>query len=132
MRGSCLCGACVYEATGPLMVVHNCHCTRCRKARAAAHTTNGFVPPEKIKYLQGEDLLEHYKVPEAQFFAQAFCRVCGSGLPNIDPSRDRVAIPFGSLDDEPEHGAEDHIYCGFKAPWYDIADDLPQHDERPG
>ena len=132
MRGSCLCGACVYEATGPLMVVHNCHCTRCRKARAAAHTTNGFVPPENIKYLQGEDLLEHYKVPEAQFFAQAFCRVCGSGLPNIDPSRDRVAIPFGSLDDEPEHGAEDHIYCGFKAPWYDIADDLPQHDERPG
>ena len=132
MRGSCLCGACTFEATGPLIAVHNCHCSRCRKARAAAHTTNGFVTPENIKFLKGEELLRRYKVPEAEFFAQAFCRACGSGLPNIDTMRDRVAIPFGTLDDEPGRGAADHIFCAFKAPWYDIADDLPQHDERTG
>lgn len=131
MRGSCLCGACVYEASGPLLAVHNCHCTRCRKARAAAHTTNGFVSVGNIRYTTGEDLLNRYKVPEAAFFTQAFCRICGSGMPNIDPARDRVAIPFGTLDDEPERGAADHIFCAFKAPWYEIADDLPQHDARP-
>lgn len=131
LRGSCLCGGVVYEATLPLLAVYNCHCTRCRKARAAAHTTNGFVATENFRYLQGEDLLDRYKLPDAKFFTQAFCRTCGSGMPNIDPSRPRVGIPFGTLDDDPGQGASDHIYCGSKAPWYDIADDLPQNDERP-
>lgn len=132
MRGSCLCGSVVYEAKGPLMVVHNCHCSRCRKARAAAHTTNGFVPPQNVRFLQGEELIHRYKVPEARFFTQAFCSKCGSGLPNIDTTRDRVAIPFGTLDDDPGEGAGRHIYVGSKAPWYDIPDDdLPQFDERP-
>ncbi len=86
---------------------------------------------DNIRYLKGEDLLDRYKVPEAQFFVQAFCRVCGAGMPNINPSRNRVAIPFGSLNDEPGQGATDHIYCTFKAPWYEIADNLPQRDEGP-
>lgn len=133
LRGSCLCGGCVYEATGPLIVVHNCHCSRCRKARAAAHTTNGFVPPENIRFVQGEDLLRRYKVPEARTFTQAFCSRCGSGMPNIDLARDRVAIPFGTLDDDPGEGGGRHIYVGSKAPWYDIPDDgLDGFDERPG
>ncbi|NKB56240.1 MAG: hypothetical protein GKS00_07885 [Alphaproteobacteria bacterium] len=131
LRGSCLCGGVAYEATTPLLAVHNCHCTRCRKARAAAHTTNGFVATENLRFLRGDELLTRYKVPEAQFFTQAFCKTCGSGMPNRDPARPRVAIPFGTLDDDPGRGAEDHIFCAFKAPWYDIADDLPQHDKRP-
>lgn len=131
LRGSCLCGGVAFEANGPLLAVHNCHCSRCRKARAAAHTTNGFVATESLRFLKGEDLLDRYKVPEAKFFTQAFCRVCGCGMPNKDPSRDRAAIPFGALDTDPGRGAADHIYCAFKAPWYEIADALPQHDERP-
>ena len=104
---------------------------RCRKARAAAHTTNGFVDPKGLHFTRGEDLLDVYKVPDAKFFAQAFCRTCGSGMPNRDLTRDRVGIPFGALDTDPGQGAGDHIYCGSKAPWHTIADDIPQHDERP-
>ena len=52
-------------------------------------------------------------------------------MPHLDPSRPRVAIPFGSLDNDPGRGAGDHIYCGSKAPWHAIAGDLPQHAERP-
>ncbi len=131
LRGSCLCGGIAYEVTTPILTVHNCHCSRCRKARAAAHTTNGFVDPKGLRFLRGEDLLARYKVPDAQFFTQAFCRICGSGMPNVDPSRPRVAIPFGTLDDDPGRGAEDHIFCDDKAPGYEIADDLPQHAKRP-
>lgn len=131
LRGSCLCGGVVYAVTTPILAVYNCHCSRCRKARAAAHTTNGFVDPKGLRFPRGEDLLVRYKVPEAKFFTQAFCRVCGSGMPNLDPSRPRVSIPFGTLDDDPGRGANDHIYCDDKAPWYTIADDLPQHAERP-
>jgi hypothetical protein len=131
LRGSCLCGGVAYETTTPILVVHNCHCTRCRKARAAAHTTNGFVETKGLRFIRGEELLKVYKVPEAKFFSQAFCKVCGSGMPNLNPERPRVAIPFGTLDDDPGRGAEDHIYCDSKAPWYDIEGDLPTFEEGP-
>ena len=38
MRGSCLCDTVAYEVTSPIKAVHNCHCSRCRRARAAART----------------------------------------------------------------------------------------------
>ena len=131
LGGSCLCGAVAYQVETPFRVVHNCHCSRCRKARAAAHTTNGFAARAGVRFLRGEDLLTRYKVPEAKFFAHTFCRICGSGMPRPDDTRDFVAIPFGSLDDDPGRGAEDHIFTAYKAPWYEIADDLPQFDEGP-
>ena len=111
--------------------MHNCHCSRCRKARAAAHTTNGFVERDGFRLLSGEDLLAHYKVPDAEHFTHVFCRVCGSGMPRANPTRPLVTIPFGSLDDDPGRGADDHIYTAYKAPWFEIADDLPQYPERP-
>jgi hypothetical protein len=52
-------------------------------------------------------------------------------MPNLNPERPRVAIPFGTLDDDPGRGAEDHIYCDSKAPWYDIEGDLPTFEEGP-
>ncbi|MDH3474631.1 MAG: GFA family protein [Rhodospirillales bacterium] len=132
LNGSCLCGGVAYEVGTPMRVVHNCHCSRCRKARAAAHTTNGFAPAEGLRYLCGVELLRRYKVPGAKVFSQTFCRVCGSGMPRPDATQGLVAIPFGSLDDDPGRGAADHIYTAYKAPWYDIADDLPQCAEGPG
>lgn len=131
LYGSCLCGGIAYEVSEPFKVVHNCHCSRCRKARGAAHTSNGFVPIEAVRFLKGEDLLVRYKVPEAKFFTQAFCRVCGGGMPNLSKERGIANIPLGSLDDDPGRGADDHIFTGSKAPWYEITGDLPQFDEMP-
>ena len=129
MHGSCLCDGVRYEVKAPFTAVHNCHCRRCRKARAAAHTTNGFTVMAGFRFLQGEDLLVSYKVPEADSFTQVFCRICGSGMPRARPDADRVAIPLGSLDDDPGQGADDHIFTGSKASWYDITGDLPQFEE---
>ena len=131
LAGSCLCGAVAYQVGGTFRVVHNCHCSRCRKARAAAHTTNGFVERDGFRFLRGEDLLARYKVPDAEHFTHVFCRVCGSGMPRANPARPLVGIPFGSLDDDPGRGADDHIFTAYKAPWYAIADDLPQYPEMP-
>ena len=129
LRGSCLCGSAAYEVTGPIRVVHNCHCSRCRKARAAAHTTNGFAAMGDVRYTRGEDTLRTYRLPDARFFSQVFCPTCGSGLPRLDPERGIAVIPFGSLDDDPRRGAEDHIFVASQAPWYEITDDLPRFDE---
>jgi hypothetical protein len=38
---------------------------------------------------------------------------------------------LGRLIDEPTLKPRYHQFVGSKAPWYEIHDDLPQHDERP-
>jgi len=130
LHGSCQCGGVAFEVEEPFTAIHNCHCSRCRKARAAAHTTNGFVPIERFRFLRGADLIEQYKLPEAASFTQAFCRVCGSAAPRL--RADVAVVPLAALDDAPSRGSDDHIYTGSKAPWHEIADDLPQFEEGPG
>lgn len=132
LHGSCLCDGVAFELSQPFKVVHNCHCSRCRKARAAAHTTNGFVPIDGFRFLRGEDLLVSYKVPEAKSYTVTFCRICGSGMPRLRLEMDVVVIPLGSLDHnpgDPGWGAGDHIFTGSMAPWYEITDQLPQYEE---
>jgi len=132
VRGSCLCGGVAYEiagqAGGPIV---NCHCSRCRKARSAAHASNLFVEQSRFRWLRGEELLVSYKVPEAERFTQVFCRTCGGSAPRVDAARGRAVVPAGSLDDDPGAREELHIFVGSKAPWYAIADDLPRHETYP-
>ena len=132
LRGSCLCARVAYEVTGPFVRVHHCHCSRCRKARGAAHTTNGFTAMENVRYTQGGDVIRTCRLAGARYFSQVFCPTCGSGLPRLDPERNVAVVPFGSLDDDPQRGADDHIFVASKAPWHEITDDLPRHDEAPG
>ena len=131
VSGSCLCGKITFEVKPDWKMINNCHCTRCRKARAAAHTTNGFTATENLRFLSGEDRIESYKVPSARFFRQTFCRTCGSGVPRKDPEREVAVIPFGALDGDPGRNPERHIFVANKARWYVIADDLPQFDQMP-
>lgn len=129
VRGSCLCGAVTYEITKPFRAAHNCHCSRCRYGRAAAHASNGFVSYDGIWFLSGEDRLRSYKVPDARYFTQVFCEVCSSLMPRRDAERGIVVIPLGSLDYDPEIRPIDHLWVNNKARWHDITDSLPQYPE---
>ena len=131
IRGGCLCGAIEFEVVEPFKVVHNCHCQRCRRARAAAHTTNGFTSMGGVRFTKGEEHIKTYKVPDAKFFTHAFCDTCGCGMPRIDPGRQIAVTPLGSLDDDPGAKAVDNIFVAHKAGWYEITDDLPAYDEAP-
>ena len=93
---------------------------------------NGFTAIEDMRYTRGGDTLRTYRPPEARYFSQVFCPTCGSGMPRHDPERGVAIIPFGSLDDDPRRRADDHIFVGSMAPWYEITDDLPCFDEAPG
>jgi len=131
VRGSCLCGEVTYQVTEPFKMAFNCHCSRCRRGRAAAHASNGFVSYDGLEFLSGEDKLKTYKMPEAKFFTQAFCEVCSSLMPRKDPDRKISVIPLGCLDDDPEIKPAGHIFVGDKAGWHEITDGLPQHQEGP-
>lgn len=131
VRGSCLCNAVAFELTEPATVARFCHCSRCRKARAAAFAANLFVAESGIRFTRGEDLLVSFKIPEAQRFTQTFCRTCGGKLPRIDPARKLAVVPLGSLDDDPGLRPREHIFVGSKAGWDEITDALPQHAGLP-
>ncbi len=50
-HGSCLCGAVAWEFAGKPERMQNCHCSRCRRARSAAHATNAFYMREQLSWL---------------------------------------------------------------------------------
>lgn len=128
--GSCLCGKVQYEFTPPAVRMLNCHCSRCRYSRSAAHSTQVFLPADQFRWILGEDNRTTYKVPDAKFFAPTFCNDCGSLTPKVNDSG-LVVIPAGTLDDDPGLRPEANIFVGSKAPWFSITDSLPQFDEMP-
>lgn len=131
LKGSCLCGEIAFEVTTPIGPVYNCHCSRCRRARGAAHATNGFTAIDGLTFLRGEELLKSFKVPTAKSFTQVFCGKCGSAMPRKNLERGVALIPFGCLDNDPGRTADANIFTGSVAPWHKITDDLPQFEEMP-
>ncbi len=57
------------------------------------------------------------------------CGVCGSLLFSVVRDGDFVHVALGSLVDAPSIRPTEHIFVGSKAPWFEITDALPQHNE---
>jgi hypothetical protein len=130
-EGSCLCGGIAYEITGTPTRMMNCHCSRCRLGRAAAHATNVFYKLDQFRWLRGASLVTEYKVAEARFHTVAFCSRCGSKVPRPSPDRGIVVVPAGSLDTDPGMRAQAHIFVADKAPWFDVTELLPRFPAMP-
>jgi len=129
VTGSCLCGDVAYEFKGTPLRVWNCHCSRCRRARSAAHGSNVFVNLDQFQWTRGEEQVALYKVPEARFYTVAFCTHCGGSVPVVAKARGMAIIPMGSLDSDPGMRPLAHIFTGSKAPWFEVADSTPQYAE---
>jgi hypothetical protein len=130
-RGRCLCGDVAFELAGMPEIVQNCHCSRCRRARSAAHATNAFFRREQLTWVRGEESVVNFPLPGAKRFGQAFCRRCGSPVARVVASTGYVVVPCGSLDDPPGRFPRGHIFMGSKAPWYEVTDTLPRWEELP-
>lgn len=131
LKGSCLCGAVQYEASGEAKRFLHCHCARCRKASGTGHATNLFLQPGTLKWLAGEEQLRAFKVPEAKRFTNTFCATCGGRLPRQAQGTDIVLIPAGSLDDESPIAPQARIFGGSRASWSCSGDGLPVFEEYP-
>jgi hypothetical protein len=119
-----------YEITGPLKGALNCYCSMCRKAHGAAFRSRAGVKAEDFRWMQGEDLLAWYETSPGTH--RGFCRVCGAKLlSRFDFDPGVYGLPLGALDDDPGVKPKRHVFVAYKAPWYDITDDLPQHEELP-
>lgn len=127
--GSCLCGDVAFEISSAPIRMMYCHCTRCRRGRSAAHASNLLYKMDGFRWTRGEAQVVQYKLPEAKYFAVGFCRRCGGALPHLSPERGAVIVPAGALDDDPGMRAEAHIFVAYKASWFEITDQIPQHAE---
>ena len=131
LRGSCLCTRIEFRVTAPFRKIYNCHCRRCRQARSAAFTTNGFTAHDEVVFTRGEGHLESYKLPEAKYFTQVFCKTCGSGMPRISPERKIAVTPLGALDSNPGQHPDCNIWMGSAADWYSPVNDLISYPKEP-
>jgi hypothetical protein len=130
LRGSCLCGGIRYEIDGALGTALFCHCSMCRKAHGSAFRARAAVPRAAFRWTSGEALLARYESSPGTF--RCFCSVCGSPLASFfadDPAT--VGLPLGALDGDPGVRPALHVHVASKAPWWEIADDLPRFDALP-
>ena len=131
LKGSCLCGAVTYEASGEPKRFYHCHCARCRKVTGTGHASNLFLQPATLTWLTGEEQIRAFKVPEAQRFTNSFCANCGSRVPRQARDSDIVMIPAGSLDDAAPIMPQARIFSGSRASWSCTDDEIPVYPEYP-
>jgi hypothetical protein len=128
LRGRCGCNAVAYEVSDEFVAAFNCHCSNCRATTGSAFLPWGEIEREKLTVTKGADSLLVEGDPDAVHAIR--CRECFSLLYWI-PRDGSVRVPYGTLVDEPTLKPTGHMFVGSKAPWYEILDDLPQHDEYP-
>jgi PhnB protein len=128
VRGSCLCGGVRFEITQPFRRANHCHCSRCRKHSGTFGETQGRVPRDGFRLLQGEELIRSFRPVEGA--VKAFCSVCGSSLfGGTWPDCGEVSVRLGALDDDPGIRAQYHSFVASRAPWDDVPDDgLPRYE----
>ena len=88
----------------------------------------GEIEPEKLGVTKGAEAL--VVVGDADGHHATHCGTCHSLL-SWTGYEGKIRVPYGSLIDEPALKPAAHIFVGSKARWYEILDDLPQHDESP-
>lgn len=94
MRGSCLCGQVVFDAT-PDRAVIACHCTQCRK-QSGHFWAATFAWHKDFHLIRSTSLRWFNASAQAR---RGFCGACGSFLFWQPVGEDRISIAAGAFDD---------------------------------
>jgi hypothetical protein len=126
LAGKCRCGAVQYQVADAFLYAANCHCSQCRAATGSAFKSFAGIEKEKLEITEGFDDIAVFGEERLN---DTRCAACGSFLFSVVCAGAYVHVAMGSLVDVPTIRPEEHIFVGSKAPWFEITDDLPQHDE---
>ena len=126
IEGKCECGKVRYAVDAGIADLSHCHCEQCRRLHGAAFVSFAEVPRDKFRYLQGESELRVYASSEHN--DRVFCGHCGSNiLVDHKPDAQVLYLAMGCVDGNPDCPPAYREFVGSKAPWYEIGEDLPQH-----
>jgi hypothetical protein len=126
LLGRCECGTVAYRVADAFHYAANCHCSQCRAATGSAFKPFAGIEREKLEITDGGDSL---LVVGEEDLNNTRCAACGSLLFSVVRDGAYVHVAMGSLVDAPSIRPTKHIFVGSKAPWFEIADDLPQFEE---
>ncbi len=128
MRGFCECRAVNFSIAGEIEDYSHCHCSQCRRMHGAAFATFAGVKLDGFSITTGEDRVTRYN--SSKTHERLFCEVCGSNIGvTLSDEPDMIYVSMSAIDGDPPRPPAYHIFVGSKAPWHDITDDAPQHDE---
>lgn len=123
IKGSCLCGGVQFEfEEQSILLMNNCHCSKCRKVSGADYGTFIQVPFDQFRWVAGEELVSTFESSPGNH--RAFCNVCGSRAPQINKMFHVMTIPGGALDGDPKTTPEVSIFTADKAPWHKIDESI--------
>jgi len=129
LEGSCLCGGVRYQYRGEVNEISMCHCTQCQKAQGSAFAAVAPIESARFTLLAGAGLLREYRATPLK--ARVFCGRCGSPLYSArDDLPGVLRLRLGTLDTPVTCAHRHHKFTRAKAPWFDIADGLPQDLEN--
>jgi hypothetical protein len=128
LQGGCLCGDVTYRIATTLKWITHCHCSMCRKQHGAAFATYASLGRKHLEIQDPKGRLTRFR--SSAGVARAFCSRCGSSLFwEHDDAPGLVSVALGTLDSDPGHAPDAHIFAASKASWWRIEDGLPQHPE---
>ncbi|MFT4096765.1 MAG: GFA family protein [Rhodoblastus sp.] len=125
LAGKCYCGAVEYAVADEFLYAANCHCSNCRRTTGSAFKPFAGIERGKLTIAKGSDDLSIFGEPDGN---NTHCRACGSLLYSVVRAGAYVHVAMGTLVDAPAIRPSKHIFVGSKAPWFTIADDLPQYE----
>lgn len=129
--GSCLCGAVRYETSAAPLVVGHCHCTDCRKASGAGHSTHVAVPEAGFR-LSGVVKFFDKPADSGAIVSRGFCPECGSAIFSRNSTMPGTAFLRASSLDNPDAVSPQMIVYASRAPSWDRMDEnLPAFAEMP-
>ncbi|OIO68715.1 MAG: hypothetical protein AUJ57_09820 [Zetaproteobacteria bacterium CG1_02_53_45] len=129
INGSCLCGRVKYEIRGEMGPITHCHCPSCQKAHATAFSSVSRVKVGELAFTAGESLLKFYESSPGK--KRYFCSNCGSQIYAKREEQDHYIFRMGTIDGDPGIRPAQHIFTRYKAPWYNMHDNIPEFSEWP-
>ena len=129
IRGSCLCGTCVFEFSGDPGTINKCHCSKCQKVSGTASNAVLWIEPENLRWLKGEASVRTYTMPDG--WRSVFCGECGSPLPRLIEDEEWI-VPAGVLDADLKVNIRQHIFMDSNPAWEQVGDDAPRYRQGPG
>lgn len=127
LKGRCLCGAVVFEATRTSDEIDACHCVQCRRW-SGHYWASVHVPADSLRFVSGEQDVGWFE--SSAVVRRGFCKRCGSALFWHPHRHERyahiLAVSAGSLDPPTGVRLAQHIFVAEKGDYYALDDGLPQ------
>jgi hypothetical protein len=124
LKGSCLCGAITFTATGPARDPAACHCSQCRK-QSGHYWASVQVLDENLT-ISGSP--RWYAASETA--RRGFCPTCGSFLFWKGQDDPDTGVALGALEAPTGLRLERHIFTADKGDYYEIADRVRQEEQE--